>query len=108
VILLRNDKSLGVFNGQTGTIQNVKDTQLTVKTPDKTLTLDTKTYPYLDHFYACTTWKAEGDSYKYATLYFNTWQSRLNCRQDYYVKISRPRVTPSSSPMTEKASSTRW
>ncbi len=89
VILLRNDKSLGVFNGQTGIVQKVQDTKLTVETPNKTLTLDTRHYPYIDHFYACTTWKAEGDSYKYATLYFNTWQSRLNCRQDYYVKISR-------------------
>jgi hypothetical protein len=89
IIFLRNDKSLGLFNGQTGTITNIDEDKLTIKTPEKTLTLDTQKYPYLDHFYACTTWKAEGDSYKYILLHINTWQRQLNCRQDYYVKISR-------------------
>ncbi len=57
--------------------------------PVKTIEVDTAKYNYLDHFYATTTWKVEGDSYLYSLINIDTWQNRINCREDFYVKISR-------------------
>lgn len=91
VMFLRNDRRLGVLNGQVGKVTEINGRQLTVETVGKKLVIDTDRYRCLDLCYASTTWKAEGDSYRRVFINIDTRQHLVNHRQDYYVKISRTR-----------------
>ena len=91
IMFLRNDRQVGVLNGQIGVIKDISHHMLKVETQKGTTFIDADQYRYLDHYYASTTWKAEGDSYQKVFINIDTGQSLINNRQDYYVKISRTR-----------------
>ncbi len=65
VVFQKNDRSLGVKNGQTGTIESIdKDGRATVKMHDgqeKKINLSTQ-YNYIDRGYAVTSYKSQGQT----------------------------------------------
>ncbi|OAH38598.1 conjugal transfer protein TraA [Sphingobium yanoikuyae] len=63
IMFLRNERSLEVKNGTLGTIEQVNQHGLTVRTDDGcSLSFDTKDYAHVDHGYAATIHKAQGMS----------------------------------------------
>ena len=61
IITLKNDRKLGVKNGEMWRIEKVdKDGTITIKNENKEKTFNIKEYNYLDHGYAVTTHKSQG------------------------------------------------
>ena len=69
VCFLKRDDRLSVINGTLGTIQSIDSTKGTIlvcldqddlKKEDRIVTVDTATYPHLEHGYASTIHKAQG------------------------------------------------
>lgn len=61
IIFLKNDKNLGVKNGETGTVAAITDKGFLVTgAGGKTIQVDTKSYPYFDYGYAGTVHKSQG------------------------------------------------
>ena len=63
IMFLRNERSLEVKNGTLGTVEQVNQRGMTVRTDDgRSVSFDTKDYPHVDHGYAATIHKAQGMS----------------------------------------------
>ena len=61
IMFLRNERSLEVKNGTLGTIEQVSEGHMSVRTDDgRSVSFDTKHYRDLDHGYAATIHKAQG------------------------------------------------
>ena len=61
IMFLRNERSLDVKNGTLGTIEQVSENHMAVRTDDgRAVAFDTKNYRDLDHGYAATIHKAQG------------------------------------------------
>jgi hypothetical protein len=61
VMFLQNERSLGVKNGTLGTIEQVNQQSMTVRTDDgRNVSFDLKDYNRIDHGYAATIHKAQG------------------------------------------------
>ena len=91
---LKNERSLGVKNGSLGTLESQRDGVLQIRLDGeagRTVVVDTRHYPHLDHGYAATVYKAQGvtvdRTYVLATHHFD--------RHSSYVALSRHRQTAS-------------
>ncbi len=61
VMLLRNERELGVKNGSLGTLQSVNPQRMAVLLDDgRSVAFDTKSYANIDHGYAATIHKSQG------------------------------------------------
>jgi Ti-type conjugative transfer relaxase TraA len=61
VMFLQNERGLGVKNGTLGTIQQVSERSMSVRTDDgRSVSFDLKDYDRIDHGYAATIHKAQG------------------------------------------------
>lgn len=61
IMFLRNERSLEVKNGTLGTVEQVNQQGMTVRTDDgRSVAFDTKAYANVDHGYAATFHKAQG------------------------------------------------
>src|SRR3546814_5054515 len=60
-MFLKNERSLEVKNGTLGTVEQVNQRSMTVRTDDeRSVAFDTKDYAHIDHGYAATIHKAQG------------------------------------------------
>mgnify|MGYP003585216173 CR=1 FL=1 len=91
IIFLQNDNRLGVKNGQTGTIEEIRDKTLLVKSGEKTIEVDLAKYKKIDHGYVMTTHKAQGITVDRVLINLDSRQAHMNNRNAYYVDISRAR-----------------
>lgn len=91
IIFLKNDNRLQVRNGQTGIVESCTNRQLTIRSGDRTVAVDTAKYSKLDHGYALTTHKAQGITVDRAIIHLDSSQAQLNTRNAFYVDISRAR-----------------
>ena len=91
VLFLQNDNRLGVKNGQAGTIEEVRDKTLLVKSGDKIIEVDLAKYKKIDHGYAMTTHKAQGITVDRVLIHMDSRQAHMNNRNAYYVDVSRAR-----------------
>ena len=63
IMFLRNERGLEVKNGTLGTVEQVNQQDMTVRTDDgRSVSFDTKDYAHVDHGYAATIHKAQGVS----------------------------------------------
>lgn len=91
VYFLKNNRTLGVMNGTLGTIEAIRDKELTIRLDSdknaRELVVNLDQYKHLDHGYAATIHKAQGvtvdRSYLLASRYLD--------RQSTYVALSRHR-----------------
>ncbi|ODU30006.1 Ti-type conjugative transfer relaxase TraA [Sphingopyxis sp. SCN 67-31] len=61
IMFLKNERSLEVKNGTLGTVEQVNQQSMTVRTDDgRSVSFDTKDYAHVDHGYAATFHKAQG------------------------------------------------
>ena len=88
VLFARNDRTLDVRNGQLGTVAAFDGTVATVRTDDgRTVDVDDRDYPHLEHGYATTVHKAQGMTVERA---FVLGQGSMD-RHVGYVAMSRHR-----------------
>jgi conjugative relaxase-like TrwC/TraI family protein len=85
VVFLKNDKGLGVKNGQIGTIRSIDDkgnAKVTMENgKEKSINLKTQ-YNYIDHGYAVTDYKSQGQTAKHV-LYHADTSKKVNYNQAY-------------------------
>jgi conjugative relaxase-like TrwC/TraI family protein len=91
IIFLQNDNRLCVKNGQTGTIEEIRDKTLLVKSGDKTIEVDLAKYKKIDYGYVMTTHKAQGITVDRVLINLDSRQAHMNNRNAYYVDVSRAR-----------------
>ncbi|MGH7015217.1 MAG: Ti-type conjugative transfer relaxase TraA [Stellaceae bacterium] len=61
VMFLKNERGLGVKNGTLGTVEQVSERSMSVRTDDgRSISFDLKDYDRIDHGYAATIHKAQG------------------------------------------------
>lgn len=89
VVFLQNNSTLKIDNGQCGIVQKNEQGLLSVQTDNKTITINTNEYNYIDHAYALTTHKAQGITTDKVIINLDSSQKALNNRNAYYVDISR-------------------
>jgi len=86
VVFLKNDKGKGLSNGQTGEITAIdRDGNVRIRTETgqvKNINLKTQ-YNYLDHSYAVTDYKAQGQTSKNVLYHAETSKGGVNYNQAY-------------------------
>ena len=88
VMFLRNERSLDVKNGTLGTIEQVKNNHMAVRTDDgRSVSFDMKDYRDLDHGYAATIHKAQGMTVTHVHVLATPGMDRHGA----YVALSRHR-----------------
>ena len=89
IIFLRNDKQLGIMNGQAAIVTNIQDKIMNVKLDNgKELSIDVdRRYNYITHGYALTTYKSQGQTAKNVIYHADT-KASMNYNQAY-VGMSR-------------------
>jgi ATP-dependent exoDNAse (exonuclease V) alpha subunit len=90
VVFLKNDKNLGVQNGLTGEIKSLDERgNLTVKLDtgkDVTFSIP-RSYNYLDHGYAVTDYKSQGQTSRRVIFHANT--EKPTFYNSFYVAMTR-------------------
>jgi ATP-dependent exoDNAse (exonuclease V) alpha subunit len=93
ITFLKNNKVLGVQNGLIGEIVGIdwQNNMFTVKTKDsQIISFDVSEYNHIDHGYALTTYKSQGQTVDVVHYDANSKSSLLS-RNEFYVGISRER-----------------
>ncbi len=105
VAFLQNSKSAGVKNGWGGTVEKVNGDTMTVKLyQGGTKDVDLKTYKQLDHGYATTSHKSQGQTVTNAWVHHNT-EGGMHSQREAYVNMTRAREkTITYTQDSEKAS----
>jgi conjugative relaxase-like TrwC/TraI family protein len=86
VIMKKNDKKLGLSNGQMGKITNIEKDKLTVQFDKKEVTFSTKDYKYINHAYAITDFASQGKTTDKVIAVANSQAASFN---DFYTQITR-------------------
>ena len=86
IICKKNDKKIGLNNGQIGTITNMQDEYITAKINDKEITFSTKEYNYIQHAYAITDFAAQGKTTDRVIAVANSTTASFN---DFYTQLTR-------------------
>lgn len=92
VIFLKTDLKMGVRNGTKGMIESIEGNSFRVNIGDgKTVSFDVSKYNRIDHAYCVTTYKSQGATVDRVLINMNSKDETLNCRNSFYVNISRAR-----------------
>ena len=87
IMFLKNDKLIGVNNGQTGTINSIDESGIiNVSVGKNRINVNLNHYNYVDHAYAITDYKSQGGSYP--TVIFSALAERVNLNS-FYVAATR-------------------
>jgi ATP-dependent exoDNAse (exonuclease V) alpha subunit len=82
VITLKNDKGLGIKNGEMWQVEKIsKDGTITIKNENKTKTFNIREYNYIDHGYAVTVHKSQGMTV--AKVIYDVSATRTNYNEVY-------------------------
>ncbi len=89
IVFEKNDHLLGVKNGQTGRIDSFENGILTVtKDSGESISFKPETYNYLDHGYALTVHKAQGQTCD-TVQYITEGNDRMINTEGFYVAMTR-------------------
>jgi len=87
IMFLKNDKLIGVNNGQTGTINSIDESGIiNVSVGRNRINVNLNHYNYVDHAYAITDYKSQGGSY--SKVIFSALADRVNLNS-FYVAATR-------------------
>jgi len=87
IIFLKNDKLIGVNNGQQGTINSIDESGIiNVSVGKNRINVNLNHYNYVDHAYAITDYKSQGGSYP--KVIFSAIADRVNLNS-FYVAATR-------------------
>ncbi|OPY84929.1 MAG: Multifunctional conjugation protein TraI [Smithella sp. PtaU1.Bin162] len=87
IMFLKNDKLIGVNNGQTGTINSIDESGIiNVSVGKNRINVNLNHYNYVDHAYAITDYKSQGGSY--SKVIFSALANRVNLNS-FYVAATR-------------------
>lgn len=95
IVFFKNDRNLGVMNGQTGKIVEVQEQRMVVQSGARQIVFDPCKYNHIDYGYAMTSHKSQGVTVDRAIINIDSSQKKLNSRNSYYVDISRARYNVS-------------
>lgn len=88
IVFLKNDKALGVKNGVTGTIENIKGEIIRATTDNgKEVSFSPNKYPYISYGYSVTDYKSQGQTVREVIYHADTKQ-QANYNQ-FYVALTR-------------------
>ena len=94
VTFLKNDyrKGFDVRNGERGEVLNTSEDGLTIRLEDgREVEVDMERYSALDHGYAMTTYKSQGQTYDKVVVDADTRAPHLQDQRNTYVQITRAR-----------------
>jgi conjugative relaxase-like TrwC/TraI family protein len=87
IMFLKNDKLIGVNNGQPGTINSIDESGIiNVSVGKNRINVNLHHYNYVDHAYAITDYKSQGGSY--SKVIFSALADRVNLNS-FYVAATR-------------------
>lgn len=88
ILFLRNDRSLGISNGEFAVVSKIVDENITVKLPTREVTFSTNDYQDFNYGYASTVHKSQGSTFDQVFVYIGspTWDRYLS-----YVAMTRHR-----------------
>ena len=88
IVFTKNDKKLNVNNGETATIKDINSEtgMLHLEKDGKDLKFNVNDYRYLDHGYAITTHKSQGQTARNVVAYMDSKAQNFN---SFYVSITR-------------------
>lgn len=89
IIFTKKDKSLGLNNGDIATVKEIKDGIMTVESNKREIKINPKEYNYIDHAYAITNHKAQGQTSERAIF---VGDSRLSNQNAFYVALTRAKT----------------
>lgn len=89
IIFTKKDKSLGLNNGDIAVVKEIKDGIMTVESNKREIKINTKEYSYIDHAYAITNHKAQGQTSERAIF---VGDSRLSNQNAFYVALTRAKT----------------
>ena len=107
IMFLKNDKLIGVNNGQTGTINSIDESGIiNVSVGKNRINVNLNHYNYVDHAYAITDYKSQGGSY--SKVIFSALADRVNLNS-FYVAATRAKddfylLTDDADQLTRHAS----
>ncbi|HEY2566769.1 MAG TPA: Ti-type conjugative transfer relaxase TraA, partial [Candidatus Aquirickettsiella sp.] len=88
ILFLRNDRSLGISNGEFAVVSKIVGENITVKLPTREVTFSTNDYQDFNYGYASTVHKSQGSTFDQVFVYIGspTWDRFLS-----YVAMTRHR-----------------
>ncbi|MCK9532676.1 MAG: relaxase domain-containing protein [Gammaproteobacteria bacterium] len=86
VMMKKNDKKLGLSNGQMGVITQMYKDRVTVKFDKKEVSFSTNQYKYINHAYAITDFASQGKTTDKVIAVANSQAASFN---DFYTQITR-------------------
>jgi len=86
IMMKKNDKKLGLSNGQMGTITDMYKDRITVKFEKKEVTFSTNQYKYINYAYAITDYNSQGKTTDKVIAVANSQAASFN---DFYTQITR-------------------
>jgi Ti-type conjugative transfer relaxase TraA len=90
ILFLRNDRSLGISNGEFAVVSKIAGENITVKLPTREVTFSTNDYQDFNYGYAATVHKSQGSTFDQVFVYIGsqTWDRFLS-----YVAMTRHRMS---------------
>ena len=87
IVFKKNDKKLQVNNGETGIIKQIDENgNILIDKDGKEIKFNIKEYNYLNHGYALTTYKSQGQTSKNVIAYLDAKAQNFN---SFYVTVTR-------------------
>lgn len=86
IMFAKNDKKLGVKNGQTGIVKRIEGDTLIIDKQGREIVIDLLKYPYIDYAYAITDIKSQGKTAKEVIAVADS--KRAN-KESFYVQLTR-------------------
>ena len=88
----KDSNEQAVKNGQTGTIEKIEGSRMSVNMEGgKMREFDMAEYKHLDHAYAMTSYKSQGQTFNNVLVHHNTDKPGMHSERETYVNVTRAR-----------------
>ena len=73
IVFLKNNRDLGVCNGDFGTIQSIKGSKISIQLKDRSFRFDSRQYQDFNYGYAVTVHKSQGATFDRVFVHLDGW-----------------------------------